>query len=109
MSGLTVDPSGLQGGSKDVAQLQAQCQFIAEYLVATLRGMAGTAGHAGLTSALNGTAAKGNRGFSGAWAAYGKAGAGLAGSAATYSATEQAIIDKLTGVTPGTFFGGPTP
>jgi hypothetical protein len=106
MSNLKVTPSELQGGSEDVADLQIRCQVLAEYIVSTLNGMAGSAGHASLVSALNDAAAKGSRGYSGAWAAYRKAGVGLAGSAQAYSAAEQTIISQISKVTPGTFTRG---
>lgn len=87
--GFTVRTSELQAGSQDMAALQGRCQLIAEYVEATLTAMAGSAGHADLASALTGAAGRGNRAFTGMWAAYGHASNGLAASAQNYANTEQ--------------------
>jgi hypothetical protein len=107
--GFTVRPSGLQAGSQDVAALQSRCQGIAQYIVMTLQAMAGASGHTGLAAAFSDAAGKGDRAYTGAWAAYGHASQGLAASAKNYSDVEQAIIGQIPTVAPVRFRGGPQP
>jgi hypothetical protein len=103
--GFSVRPGELRAGSLDVADLQGRCQVLAEYVVATLSAMAGSAGHPGLASALTGAAGRGNRAFAGMLAAYGHASDGLAASAQNYSSTDQAIAGQARRV--GWSLGGP--
>jgi hypothetical protein len=107
--GFSVRPSGLSAGSQDMGALQRRCQLIAEYVVATLSSMAGSAGHAGLASALQGAAGRGDQAYTGMWAAYGHASQGLAASATTYSGTARAIATQLRAVIRGGRRGGPQP
>jgi hypothetical protein len=107
--GFSVRPGGLSAGSQDMGSLQGRCQLIAEYVVATLASMAGSAGHAGLASALKGAAGRGNKAYTGMWAAYGQASQGLAASANTYSSAEQAIADQVRSVIGGGWHAGPQP
>jgi hypothetical protein len=96
--GFTVKPSGLDAGSQDMSGLQARCQLIAEYAMATLTAMAGSAGHAGLASALDGATGKSRRWYTGAWAAYGHASQGLATSSKTYASADQGVANQATAV-----------
>ena len=93
--GFSVRPAELQAGSQDVAVLQARCKLIADYVLATMTAMAGSAGHARLVSALTGASSQGNRAFTGMWAACGHASNGLAASAQNYMGTDQAIARAL--------------
>jgi hypothetical protein len=114
--GFSVKPRGLEAGSQVVADLQSRCQLIAEHVVRTLAAMAGSAGHAGLVSALTAAAAKGDRAYTGMWAAYGHTSHGLAGSARAYATSDQAVAAKAGAIaslggkaTPGDQHGEPQP
>jgi hypothetical protein len=103
--GFTVRSSGLQAGSQEVADLQARCQVIAQSVVMTRKAMAGSAGHAGLATAFNDAAGKGDRAYTGAWAAYGHTSQGLAASAKNYSSTEKANLNQISTVWGGLRWG----
>jgi hypothetical protein len=103
--GFTVKTSGLDTGSQDMAGLQERCQLIAEYAMATLTAMAGSAGHAGLASALNGASGKSRRWYTGAWAAYGHASQSLSASSKTYSGADQGVANQVSSVGRDGLFG----
>jgi uncharacterized protein YukE len=103
--GFSVRTDGLRAGSQDMAALQGRCQIIAEYVVATLTAMAGSAGHPGLASALTGATRRENRAFTDMLAAYGHASNGLAASAQNYADTDQAIAGEARRA--GRFLRGP--
>jgi hypothetical protein len=103
--GFSVRTDELRAGSQDMAALQGRCQIIAQYVVATLTAMAGSAGHPGLASALTGAAGRGNRAFAGMLAAYGHASNGLAASAQNYADADQANAGRARRA--GWFLGGP--
>jgi len=63
--GLSFAADKLKSASQDVAELQQYCLAMAEDAVAALAGMAGCAGHPGLSSALRGAAGRGNESFTG--------------------------------------------
>jgi hypothetical protein len=98
--GFSVRPGQLLAGSQNVAALQGRCQLIADYVVETLTAMAGSAGHAGLASALTGAAGRGDRAFTGMCAAYGHASNGLAASGQNYAGADQAAAGAVDGVWP---------
>jgi tetrahydromethanopterin S-methyltransferase subunit H len=88
--GFSVRASKLQAGSQDVAELQGIWQVLADNAVTAMGAMAGAAGHAGLTSALSEAAGKGNKSFTGLWAAYGHVSSSLTSCAVTYTKADQA-------------------
>jgi hypothetical protein len=92
--GFSVNPAKLQAGSQQVSGLQNRCELIANDAVAALAGMAGSAGHPALASALNGAAGQSMVTFWGVGAAYQHVSDGLANSAANYSSTDRAIAVK---------------
>jgi hypothetical protein len=100
--GFSVSASNLQAGSQEVGGLYQRCLIIAEDAVGALAGMMGSAGHAGLVSALGGAEGQGTRTFLALGAAYQHASAGLAASAETYAGTERGIAAQF-----GTIFGRP--
>jgi hypothetical protein len=61
--GFSVSPSKLQAGSQEVSRLQERNLIIAEDVIGALGGMTGSAGHAGLVSALSGAEGQGVRTF----------------------------------------------
>lgn len=92
--GFSVDAAKLQAGSQEVSNLQGRCEIIAEDAVVALAGMAGSAGHPALVSALTGAAGQGLATFWAVGAAYQHVSNGLSASAETYSNAEQAIAGK---------------
>jgi uncharacterized protein YukE len=105
-AGFSVTPSALQAGSQDVASLQGRCMAVGQDAVGALTAMAGTAGHPGLESALTGAAGRGNKAFTGMWAAYGHCSQGLATSAQTYSSNESALANRIGTVYRTAFLNG---
>jgi hypothetical protein len=103
--GFSVRPSGLQAGSQEVADLQSRCQVIAQSVVMTLKAMASSAGHVGLATAFDDAAGKGDRAYTGAWAAYGHTSQGLSASAKNYSGTEQANVKQISTMWSGLRWG----
>lgn len=99
--GFSVDANQLQSGSQQVATLQQNCQAIAANALAALAGMAGEVSHPGLASALNEATVRGNKAFTGMWAAYGHVCQGLAASGANYDGAEQANVSAATAAAPG--------
>ncbi|HUA27745.1 MAG TPA: hypothetical protein VMC03_02585 [Streptosporangiaceae bacterium] len=106
-AGFSVRPSGLSAGGQDMGDLQARCQLIAQYVVATLTSMSGSAGHAGLAAALKGAAGRTDTVYTGMWAAYGHTSQSLAASADTYSSADQAIANQIRALIRGGWRGGP--
>lgn len=100
--GFSVSPSKLQAGSQEVSRLQERSLIIAEDAIGALGGMTGSAGHAGLVSALGGAEGQGVRTFWALGVAYQHVSAGLAASAETYAGTERGIGAQF-----GTIFGKP--
>lgn len=96
--GLTVDAGKLAAGSQDVAALKARCEVIASDAVTALDAMAGSAGHAGLVSALADAAGHGARTFEQAGAAYRHVSDSLTASAANYTATEHGLTQQVGGI-----------
>jgi hypothetical protein len=96
--GFTVTASGLDTGSQDMAGLQERCRLIAEYAMATLTAMAGSAGHPGLASALDGASGKSRRWYTGAWAAYGHASQSLTASSKTYTGADHGAATQVSGI-----------
>jgi len=96
--GFSVNAAKLRAGSEDVNGLQSRCDLIAGDAADTLAGLLGSAGHAGLASALNGAAGQGAKTFFAMGAAYGHVSASLTGSAANYSGTDRAIAAKAGGL-----------
>jgi hypothetical protein len=92
--GFSVNPAKLQAGSQEVGELLERCQAIAAGAIAALSGMADSAGHLGLASALTGAAGQGARTFFGIGSVYQHVSGGLDASADTYASTEQAIAAK---------------
>jgi len=97
--GFTVKPSVLQSNGQGATDLQEYCQAVAVDAVETLAGMASSAGHPGLASALTEAAGRGDKAFSGMLAAYGHAATGLAASGQTYANADQANAARTKGVT----------
>jgi hypothetical protein len=92
--GFSVDVPKLRAGSQEVSNLQGRCEVIAGDAVDSLAGMAGSAGHPALTSALTGAADQGFRTFLAMGAAYGHVSSSLAVSAANYASADQAIASR---------------
>ena len=92
--GFSVRASKLQVGSQDVAGLQGRCEVVARDVVDALAGMAGSAGHPALASALTGAAGQGLVTFWAIGTAYQHVSDGLNASAETYSNAERAIAVK---------------
>jgi hypothetical protein len=99
--GFSVSAARLQAGSQEVSNLQSRCDVIAGDAVDTLAGMAASAGHPALASALSGAAGQGVRAFFTMGAAYGHVSSSLAASAANYTSADQAIAARA-----GLIFGG---
>jgi hypothetical protein len=96
--GFTVKASALQTQSDGSADLQVYCQAVAVDAVQSLAGMAASAGHPGLASALKNAAGRGDKVFSGMVAAYGHTGQSLASSSQVYARAEQANTARAKGV-----------
>jgi hypothetical protein len=87
--GFSVNAGKLAAGSQDLAGLQSWCAELREGSAGALQGMSGSAGHAGLASALAGAEGRGAKAFVEMAAAYRHVIDGLAASAANYAATER--------------------
>jgi hypothetical protein len=96
--GFTVKASVLQSRSQDASDLQEYCQAVAVDAVETLAGMASSAGHPGLASALTDAAGRGDKAFGGMLTAYGHAAKGLAASGQTYANAEQTNTARAKGI-----------
>lgn len=92
--GFSVNAAKLQEGSQEVGNLQGRCEVIAGDAVDALAGMAGSAGHPALASALTGAAGQGLVTFWAVGATYQHVSNGLNASAETYSNAERAIAVK---------------
>jgi hypothetical protein len=99
--GFSVNAAKLQEGSQEVDNLQGRCEIVARDAVDALAGMAGSAGHPALASALTGAAGQGLVTFWAVGTAYQHVSNGLNTSAETYSNAERAITAKA-----GTIFRG---
>jgi hypothetical protein len=93
--GFSVNAAKLQEGSGQVSELQGRCGVIAGDAADTLTGMAGSAGHTGLASALSGAAGQGIKAFLVLGAAYEHVSSSLSASATNYSKTDQSITGQL--------------
>ena len=93
--GFSVNAAKLQAGSGQVSGLQDRCEVIAGDATDTLTGMAGSAGHAGLASALSDAAGRGIKVFLVLGAAYGHVSSGLSASATNYTKTDQGITGQV--------------
>lgn len=89
--GFSVNAPKLQEGSQEVDNLQGRCEVIAGDAVDALAGMAGSAGHPALASALTGAAEQGLVTFWAVGTAYQHVSKGLSASAETYSNADRAI------------------
>jgi hypothetical protein len=98
--GFSVDASRLAAGSQDLAVLQGRCEDVARDAITALEGMAGSAGHAGLSSELAGAAGNGAKKFEQISAAFGHVGDALSASAAKYKATERGLTARAKGILP---------
>jgi hypothetical protein len=92
--GFSVNAAELQAGSGQVSGLQSRCEVIAGDATDALTGLADSAGHAGLASALVGAAGQGAKSFLVMGAAYGHVSSGLSASATNYTKTDQAIAGQ---------------
>jgi hypothetical protein len=92
--GFSVNAAKLQEGSQEVTNLQNRCEVVAGDAVDALAGMAGSAGHPALASALTGAAGQGLVTLWAVGAAYQHVTKGLSVSAETYSDAERAIAVK---------------
>jgi len=92
--GFSVNAAKLREGSQEVGNLQGRCEVIAGDAVDALAGMASSAGHPVLASALTGAAAQGLVTFWAVGIAYQHVSNGMSVSAETYSDTERAIATK---------------
>ncbi len=92
--GFSVNAAKLREGSQEVGNLQGRCEVIAGDAVDALAGMAASAGHPALASALMGAAGQGSVTFWAVGTAYQHVSNGLSASAATYSNTERVIVGK---------------
>ncbi len=89
--GFSVNAAKLRVGSQEISNLQGRCEVIAGDAADTLTGMAGSAGHPILASALTGAAGQGVRAFLAMGAAYEHVSSSLTASAENYTSTDQAI------------------
>ena len=92
--GFSVNAAELQAGSGQVSGLQGRCEVIAGDAVDALAGMAGSAGHPALASALSGAAGQGAKAFLAMGAAYGHVSSSLSASATNYTRTDQGIAGQ---------------
>ena len=92
--GFSVNAAKLQEGSQEVGNLQGRCEVIAGDAVDALAGMAGSAGHPALASALTGAAGQGAKAFWAMGAAYGHVSSSLSASAANYTKTDEGIAGQ---------------
>jgi hypothetical protein len=92
--GFSVNAAKLREGSQEVGSLQGRCEVIAGDAVDALAGMAGSAGHPALASALSGAAGQGAKAFLAMRAAYGHVSSGLSASATNYAKTDQGIAGQ---------------
>jgi hypothetical protein len=92
--GFSVSAGKLRAGSQDVGALLDRCLLIAEDSVDALAGMADSAGHPGLASALSGAVGQGARTFWAMGTACRHVSASLAASADNYADTEQAVAAR---------------
>jgi hypothetical protein len=92
--GFSVNAAKLQEGSQEVSNLQGRCEVVGGDAVDALAGMAGSAGHPVLASALTGAAGQGLVAFWAVGTAYQHVSNGLNASAETYSNAERAIAVK---------------
>jgi hypothetical protein len=92
--GFSVSASKLIAGSTDVTGLQGRCESIAGDAVNALAGMAGSAAHAGLASALTGAVGQGFRAFVEMGVAYRHVSDSLTASAETYADTERNLVAR---------------
>jgi hypothetical protein len=93
--GFSVDAGTLQAGSHHVTSLQGRCEVIGGDTVDALAGMARSAGHAGLASALTESARRGVSTFLAMNAVYQHVSVSLAASAETYASTERGVIARI--------------
>jgi hypothetical protein len=93
--GFSVNAAKLQESSGQVSGLQVRCEVIAGDAADTLTDMAGSAGHAGLASALSGAAGQGIKAFLVLGAAYGHVSSSLSASATNYAKTDQGITGQV--------------
>jgi hypothetical protein len=91
------------------SQAQDDCLTISRDVVATISGMAGSAGHAALMAALTGAARRGNRAYTCMWAAYGHTSKSLATAGQGYAEADQGIARQIRTLAPGFFHGGAQP
>lgn len=89
--GFSVDAAKLRAGNEEISNLHGRCGVVADDAVDALAGMAGSAGHPALASALTGATGQGLVTFWAVGSAYQHVSDGLAASAETYSSTERAI------------------
>lgn len=92
--GFSVNALRLGEGSQDITGLLNRCEAIAADAMQAMTAMGGVAGHAGLTSALDGSAELGAKAFLDLGAAYRHVATGLATSADTYTQTEQELARR---------------
>jgi hypothetical protein len=85
--GFSVNAGKLHAGSEQVSGLEGRCEVNAGDAADTLAGMADSAGHAGLASALSRATGQGVKTFFAVGVAYGHVSSSLAASAANYSST----------------------
>src|ERR1700733_3153915 len=95
VQGFSVNAAKLQESSGQVSGLQVRCEVIAGDAADTLTDMAGSAGHAGLASALSGAAGQGIKAFLVLGAAYGHVSSSLSASATNYAKTDQGITGQV--------------
>jgi hypothetical protein len=93
--GFSVNAAKLQESSGQVSGLQVRCEVIAGDAADTLTDMAGSAGHAGLASALSGAAGQGIKAFLVLGAAYGHVSSSLSASATNYAKADQGITGQV--------------
>jgi hypothetical protein len=93
--GFSVNAAKLHEGSQEVGNLQGRCEVIARDATDALAGMAGSAGHPALASALSGAAGQGSKAFWAMGAAYGHVSSSLSASAANYAKTDEGIVGQV--------------
>jgi len=98
--GFTVVAANLSAGSQDIAGLFNACEQNGSDAVASLTGMAGSAGYAALEGAILGAAEQGMKTFLDIGAAYQHVSTSLEATASTYSSTEGDITTRVGAIGP---------
>jgi hypothetical protein len=95
MAGFQVKTSELHNGSNEVTALHKRCEIVGGDAVSALAGMAVSAGHPGMKSALSQATSQGTTIYVAAAEVYQHISLGLSGSAQSYDSAEQGITQMI--------------